>query len=656
MMERMAHVWRDPRAMSRLGLALVLLAIVLTGYGRRELANLTAEDSARSIRRFLLGPADVEVTAGMPWAHMPAWLPGPAEQWAGGSIHSVAVHLVSPARRPLRLDVQTSRSRPREILDLETPESNLPAHLRIVVNGRSIATFESLGSSHPAEGAEPRAPPHLLVTIPAAAVAGGPATVALVNDGGGGVRLRHLRLVEEVPSFSFSPLRRAGRLPLGSAAFLAAGLAFLLRSRLLRVAVGPGMSSWRPTLGPALGLVLSSLAVALPQIGPGVPHWAWLLLIVSVLPLGRGQPRATAPSRAPATVLARVVGTGLLVVAALAVSIVTGELLLRAAFRDEPWARSVLGTPAPSGSRPPMNSLGFDEREFPLAKSPGVYRIAVVGDSLAVSAPRGQRFDAVITERMNASQARPVHYEAVSFGRAGVDTAEEVQILHEAVWRAAPDFVLLEWYVNDLENGDHGDRPQAASLIPGDAALGQWARRLTERSLFRWMLQEEFTALQERVGLLETYPAYMHRVFADPGGPRWEGAADALRAFVAECRAHRTPLAIALFPHLSAGLLQGTYEFAELHDQVLELCRQEGVACVDLRAAFAGQRDYARLWVDRFDPHPNALAHRLAGERLVEVLGPLWREAGVAAGAPPAPPRLSRGAAPGSGASRSPRS
>jgi hypothetical protein len=78
--------------------------------------------------------------------------------------------------------------------------------------------------------------------------------------------------------------------------------------------------------------------------------------------------------------------------------------------------------------------------------------------------------------------------------------------------------------------------------------------------------------------------------------------------------------------------MAGTYEFAELHDQVLDLCRQEGVPCVDLRATFAAHRDYVSLWVTRFDPHPNALAHRLAGERLIEVLGPLWLAAGRTAG------------------------
>jgi hypothetical protein len=150
------------------------------------------------------------------------------------------------------------------------------------------------------------------------------------------------------------------------------------------------------------------------------------------------------------------------------------------------------------------------------------------------------------------------------------------------------------------------------------------------------------------LGLLETYPAYMHRFYAEPASPRWPIAARAMRAFIQVCRAHHTPLAIALFPHLSADLSTGAHEFTELHDQ-------EGVPCVDLRSTFAAQRDYGNLWVHRFDAHPNGLAHQLAGERLVEVLGPFWLAAGRAPG-PAARGGVSRAAALGFAASRSRRS
>jgi hypothetical protein len=100
---------------------------------------------------------------------------------------------------------------------------------------------------------------------------------------------------------------------------------------------------------------------------------------------------------------------------------------------------------------------------------------------------------------------------------------------------------------------------------------------------------------------------------------------------------------------VSAGLSAGTYEFAELYDQVVDLCREEGALCVDLRSTYVPYRDYTSLWVNRFDPHPNVLAHRLAAERLMEVLGPFAAGASARGG-------VSRDAGPYSAASRSRRS
>ena len=621
--------WRSSRAATRLGVGLVLLAIATVGIGRRELVDLPAEDSARSIRRFLLGPSNVDVTPGVPWARVPAWLPGRAEQWAGGSTHAIAVRVELPTPRALVLYVQTSSARPRALPDSPAPTDHSPAHLRVLVNGTSVATFDALSVKGPLANGRSPAPGLIKVGIPASTLGRDTsARIALVNDGGPGVAFRRVRVFEAVPSLSLDRLGLSGRFPALSAVVLAGGLGLLLCGRLLRPG-GDGGRPWRRALGPGLGLLLLGLAVAAPSPTRGVPRGVWLVLILSLLPLGRGRAGPATVSRAPASRLARVVGSGLLLIFALAVSLVAGEFTLRAVFRGEDWVRHALAIPR---AGPPttdhLNSLGFDEREFPLAKPPGIYRIAILGDSLSVSVGRAERFGAVIADRLNARASRPVTYEAVNFGRTGADTIHETDTLRRFVWRANPDFVLLQWYVNDVENGSQAERPDHYALIPGKTGPGRWLRRVTDRTLLRWMLQREFSVVQERLGFVETYPEYIHRLYGDPAKRHWEAAAQELQAFIGECQAHRVPLAIALFPHLSSGLVTGAYEFAEVHDQVLELCRRNSVPCVDLRSTFAPYRDYLRLWLHRFDAHPNAVAHRLAAEQLVEILGPLWLESG----------------------------
>jgi hypothetical protein len=173
-----------------------------------------------------------------------------------------------------------------------------------------------------------------------------------------------------------------------------------------------------------------------------------------------------------------------------------------------------------TANAPPGNAFGFDEREFPLEKPRGVYRIAVVGDSLAVSAPRAQRFGSIVAQRLNARAPEGITYEALNFGRTGADTGEETEILHQFVWRAHPDFVLLEWYVNDLEDGDYSERPRITYPISADSRVGQWFDRLTDGAVLRRLVSEEYGLAMEQLGLVETYPAYVHRLFAEPASPR----------------------------------------------------------------------------------------------------------------------------------------
>jgi hypothetical protein len=245
---------------------------------------------------------------------------------------------------------------------------------------------------------------------------GDPARITLRNERGGDLVLRRVRLAEAVPTFALSVYGRHGRLPAMSALLLAAGLVLVARGRQLEVS---GSTWW--LAGPGLAGLMLGLAVLAPAAIRGVPRWARLLLILGLAPWGRGRPDGAA-ARSAASVLCRAIANGALVVVALAVSLVGAEYALRAAFRDDPWTRHVV-TPRPANPAPrrQLNSLGFVEHEFPLEKPAGVYRIAILGDSLSISGPRPHRFGDVIAARLNERQPRRATYDAVSFGETGAD-------------------------------------------------------------------------------------------------------------------------------------------------------------------------------------------------------------------------------------------
>ena len=97
------------------------------------------------------------------------------------------------------------------------------------------------------------------------------------------------RLAEAVPTFALSVYGRHGRLPAMSALLLAAGLVLVARGRQLEVSG----STWR-LAGPGLAGLMLGLAVLAPAAIRGVPRWAWLLLILGLVPWGRGRPGGAA--------------------------------------------------------------------------------------------------------------------------------------------------------------------------------------------------------------------------------------------------------------------------------------------------------------------------------------------------------------------------
>src|SRR5262249_38405433 len=198
-----------------------------------------------------------------PWGEVPAWLPGPADQWAGGSSHAIVLSLGPLRPRTLVLDVRTARTKPFELSPFPAPPVDARGHLRVVVNGQSVATFEIAAPGPPPRGAGPRVSRRLQVTIPASALDGSaPMTVAVINDGNVGVGFEHLRLTEALPSFAVSSLRLNGRFPAMSGTLLAAGLVFFLRGRLEAQRGGAVAHWWRRARGPAFGLLILGFAVA----------------------------------------------------------------------------------------------------------------------------------------------------------------------------------------------------------------------------------------------------------------------------------------------------------------------------------------------------------------------------------------------------------
>ena len=113
-----------------------------------------------------------------------------------------------------------------------------------------------------------------------------------------------------------------------------------------------------------------------------------------------------------------------------------------------------------------INSQGMRDRERSLAKAPGTYRVALLGDSFteATQVDLEKTFGGLLEGRACAGKGR---LEALNFGVSGYGTAQELAVYRQQAAQFSPDAVMLVFFAgNDLYNNVRELNPSNADAAP----------------------------------------------------------------------------------------------------------------------------------------------------------------------------------------------
>jgi hypothetical protein len=258
-----------------------------------------------------------------------------------------------------------------------------------------------------------------------------------------------------------------------------------------------------------------------------------------------------------------------------------------------------------------LNQHGFREREFSLEKPPQTFRIAVVGDSFTFGngLAREERYTDLLGQWLGD------RFEVLNFGIPGDNTPQHLDTLVSRVLPASPNFVLLQWFVNDIEGSDLSHRPRPAFLIPSPD-IHRWLNR---HSALYAVANMRWAEIQIMLGWSPSYADYLMQRAGDANSTDAQREAQLVHHIVEAAHRSHVDIAFVLFPDTGAPL-DANYPFGFLHDRILELCRAERIQCVDLRARFSREKDRRSLWVSPFDHHPSAKANNLAATELFYLL------------------------------------
>jgi hypothetical protein len=302
----------------------------------------------------------------------------------------------------------------------------------------------------------------------------------------------------------------------------------------------------------------------------------------------------------------------------LALLLPLGEFATRVIFREVTtssdfggyFSRRWIGA---GGGR--VNGSGFRERAFSAAKAPGTYRIAVIGDSFTYG--NGIRQEDRYSDLMQAHL--PDHFEVLNFGQPGANTPEHRHQVEVLLPQIHPDFVLLQWYVNDTEDDDSTGRPTFHPLLPFRGLHG-W---LSEKSAFYTVANMKWAEMQVLAGMTVSYPEFLQHRRGDPNSHDSQLDRRLLTELIEMCKRAGVPIGIVLFPDTAASM-GDDYPFGYLHQRVLDVCTAQNITCLDLRKDFSLVKERQSLWANQLDHHPSARANAIAAEKILETFSKTW--------------------------------
>lgn len=300
---------------------------------------------------------------------------------------------------------------------------------------------------------------------------------------------------------------------------------------------------------------------------------------------------------------------GIVILALPVIGLIAAAVIVEAAFRfirpsltEKRWSDRSYAYFMPS------DSVNLQDKE-PQAKAPGVFRIAVVGDSFTFG-PHLQLEDTLpkrLEQWLNLNVDPERKVEVLNRGFSGFSTHDEVAVVEHEL-RGSPDLLILQITLNDAV-----PRPMSKSE----------KQRLFDAPYLRSPILKYWSSLGfvlSRIHNNQTFRAYIDYHTQSFKDPTTYGIFDAAIKRIADlARAANVPLLAVTFP-LFDFPFDKEYPMKEAHMIVDDTLKKHNVKFMDLLPAYAGIPPIRLQAIPGIDNHPNETAIRIAGEDILAVL------------------------------------
>lgn len=265
------------------------------------------------------------------------------------------------------------------------------------------------------------------------------------------------------------------------------------------------------------------------------------------------------------------------------------------------------------------NSQGMRGPEYAAEAAPGVFRIAVTGDSVTMGSgvDENDAYPKQLEALLNARGGER-RYEVINVGLAGINTRVAVQRLRVATKAYDPQLFVYGFTINDIEGKRyHGNQAEQAEFVVfWRKAIGRYE---SPSRLWKW-LWPRLVALALRVSPdLGDYETEIHHNFFE-NPEAWEDFEAALRRFAR--MAHVRGACGHVLIHTQITDLDENHPFLDIYAKVEQAAKKFGLTVTQTFEAYEG-RAPRPLWVNAFDLHPNREGHAILAAELLKGLDAL---------------------------------
>ncbi len=274
------------------------------------------------------------------------------------------------------------------------------------------------------------------------------------------------------------------------------------------------------------------------------------------------------------------------------------RLQMRAPEPDIPHVHKPNVTEKLMGVEITLNGLGHRGPDLVNPKPENEKRIFVLGSSITLGwgVPYKHVFTTVVEDRLNRDdKEKGIHYRVINAGIANYNTPYELALYKRQHPNVRPDFVLLNYFINDAE------------IIP--MAKDNLILKHSLFIAFMYQQLESFSSNLKGKSLSEYYTE-LH----EDGRPGWEQAKRAMKELSGLCQSQGISLLVMLTP--STYNLSKDELYPKLYEKVLTQFEEMSIPAINTYPQFLNEfgDDPSRVWVAPGDPHPNAKGHKIMAD------------------------------------------